>query len=371
MKFRSGAAAAAAAAPQSVGKNPFESLTLMERHDLVMATLNEMGAQNIQVQGSEIIHSCLLPMGNHPNGDRNPSASINFDTMVSGCWVCGGGTFLWWVAAVGQLEGASQALNFVTEKSGISVNRPNTLQEVLDFIERTQNPESPMYVEPPTYDPGIIEPWKVVHPYLTEWRKIPAQNVMDLNVGYAVLRTRRTDGVFIDSHRIIIPHFFKGKLYGWQSRRLGDDGTPKYVNTPDMPKDTTLYNYSVGERPMVVVVESPMSVITHKHVADMIATFGSMVTDRQLDLVSRSRAKKIVLWFDNDEAGWNATARVGDYLMNHGMVYVVDSPYVGDPGDLPSHLVEELLAEKIIPYALWHRPEPSGLVPWESPVNSN
>lgn len=342
----------------------------MERHDLVMATLEEVGAQNISESGYEITHSCLLPYGNHPNGDRNPSSSINYDTMVSGCWVCGGGSFLWWVSAVKQLEGARQALDFVTDKSGISLNRPNTLREVLDFIERTQNPEHELHVEPPTYDPAIIEPWKIVHPYLTEWRKIPEQNVMDMNVGYAVMRTRRTDGEFIESQRIVIPHFFKGKLYGWQSRRLGDDGTPKYVNTPDFPKDTTLYNYSVSEFP-VVIVESPMTVITHHHTCRMMATFGAMITDKQIDLITRSRASKIILWFDNDEAGWNATERVGDYLMNHGLVYVLDCPYAGDPGDLPSSLVEELLSEKIIPYPLWHRPTPSDLVPWESPVNSD
>lgn len=369
--FRTGAEAAKSSASKGAFDNPFEDLSLVERHDMVMEVLDNLGARNIQERpGNEIFFSCLLPGTNHPNGDRNPSASINFEKMVSGCWVCGGGHFLWWVASVAGLESSAKAVDFIADVSGVAIDRPSTTREMLEFIDRIQNKERDDVIEPPVYDPSIIEPWKVIHPWLTEWRGIPEQNIMDLQVGYTVMRTRTLDDQWVDSHRIIIPHFFKGKLYGWQSRRIGDDNTPKYLATPDMPRDTTLYNFNVSEFPLVVV-ESPMTVVKHNHTCRMMATFGARVGTKQMDLMVSSRSKKIILWFDNDEAGWLATEQTGEYLMERGMVYVVDNPYAGDPADLSEGMVECLLNDAVIPFSLWTRPDPSKLVVSEPQIQQH
>jgi DNA primase len=92
------------------------------------------------------------------------------------------------------------------------------------------------------------------------------------------------------------------QLVGWQARRL-DGGKPKYKNSPDFPKDTTLFNYDYL-RDTVVIVESPMSVMRHWHHMPYVeATFGAAITNEQLRLISKH--PKVILFLDNDKAGWS------------------------------------------------------------------
>src|SRR5205814_1612981 len=147
----------------------------------------------------------------------------------------------------------------------------------------------------------------------TEGRHIPADTLMKFNVGYGEFKLMVGDD-FVKSERIIIPHFWKGDLVGWQTRRLNKrDGTPKYSSSQDLPKDATIYNYYGAAKP-AVVVESPMSVLSKVHCHPGIeATFGAKVTDRQLELLSRH--SETTLWFDNDDAGWEATEKVAYELL--------------------------------------------------------
>jgi|JI10StandDraft_1071094.scaffolds.fasta_scaffold00994_22 hypothetical protein len=333
--------------------NPFGHLTLDQRRDLCMEVLHDVGARNIHERGHEIMHSCCLPYGNHPNGDRNPSASVNFEKMVAGCYVCGNGGWLWWVAAVKGLESSTHARSWVLDRVG--AERVDDLQDLLAFLDSLVSPSPGIITPPPVYDPSVLTPWRLIHPYLTENRGVPWENIVRLQVGYGTLRVCTAPNTFVQSERIIIPHFFRDKLHGWQSRRLCDDGTPKYVSTPDMPKDSTLYNLEVGQD-RLVVVESPMTVLRHSHHASMTGTFGASVTDKQMGVLTSARAKKIVLWFDNDTAGWLATEKVGAALMSHTMVWAVQSPFEGDPADLTDEQVERTLAECVVPFSLWQRP---------------
>lgn len=156
------------------------------------------------------------------------------------------------------------------------------------------------------------------------------------------------------SERIVIPHFWKGNLVGWQTRRLGKDGTPKYLSSPDFPKDSTLYNYDAKAR-TAVVVESPMSVLAAADdEAHYEGTFGAKVTDIQVRLLTMH--PRLILWFDNDEAGWKATARVADAALAYCDVWVVDNPWDEDAGGLPRAERERLLAEHLVPYATWRPP---------------
>lgn len=341
--------------------NPFAGLSLDERRELCMDVLTEVGANNIQERANhELYHSCVLPFGNHPHGDRNPSASVNYEKMVAGCFVCGNGGWLWWVAAVKGLDSSAEARQWVA--SQVADEQIDDLTSILEFLDSLYQPRPYEPITYPVYDPKTLDQWMLIHPYLTEWRNVPRQNIVDLKVGYGTLSVRKGEG-FVKSERIIIPHFFRGQLVGWQSRRLTDDGTPKYLATPDMPKDSTLYNYDEGHE-VVVVVESPMTVLRHTHHAHLVGTFGASVTDQQVDLIARS-GKRVILWFDNDKAGWAATESVGERLLERVVVWVADSPFEGDPGDLTDDQFDRVLREHVIPFAIWSRPDPGGLLSLE------
>lgn len=370
LNFTSGIEEATKVHHKPLGYNPFIGMHLHERRDIVMRVLEYIRADNVREERDhEIVHSCRLPYGNHPNGDRNPSARINFEKMASNCWVCGGGSFLWWAASVLGMDTSAEVIHFLNETLDLGLDRPDTAEDLLAFIDALHSKDPVVRPDPPVYDDSVLEPWKLIHPYLTEIRHIPKTNIMKLSVGYGTLTVRNLDGELVRSNRIILPHYFRGTLYGWQSRRLGDDHTAKYLCTPDMPRDIQLYNWKRCDDERAFLLESPMSVLKHDHLGNFMATFGAKVSEAQCDLFLKSRAKSLVLWFDNDEAGWQATEKVGEYLMSRGPVYAMDSPYAGDPGDLEEDQVRYLLQNHIVPFPLWSRPKQSSLVGSDTPID--
>lgn len=98
-----------------------------------------------------------------------------------------------------------------------------------------------------------LTPWLKLHPWVTETRHVHPEVAMAFRVGYGVFRTPVND-TWVQSHRIVLPHFWRGDLVGWQTRRLTEDGTPKYLSSADFPKDLTIFNYQ--PRQSVVLVES-------------------------------------------------------------------------------------------------------------------
>ena len=96
----------------------------------------------------------------------------------------------------------------------------------------------------PHFDPSILEPWKRIHPHLTEFRHIPKANIVKHLLGY----DERSD-------RIVFPMFWDDRLVGWQTRRIWNDGTPKYKNSPDFPRGRVLYNLDV-KSPRLVIIEA-------------------------------------------------------------------------------------------------------------------
>lgn len=321
-----------------------------EKLDLARSLLAEFGVTHVQQRGYELIHSCCLPFGSHAHGDKSPSASLNFSKLTYNCLGCGTSGGLLWLIGVCRGESPDRTRQWLQKVSGLS-DDPESLGNLLRLLDAIFDDSATGHREPiPRLDPSVLDPWRVIHPWVTEVRGIPRSTAERFQIGYGYLKTWLGEEL-IESERIVIPHFWQGDLVGWQSRRLANDGTAKYLSSPQLPKDETLYNLAGRE---ALVVESPMSVLSKWHLApQMEATFGAKVTDRQLRLLSRH--SDVTLWMDNDEAGWKATRSVGDFLVDHCPVWVVDSPYDADPADLDDDTFSQLL-ESRVPYALWSAP---------------
>lgn len=321
-----------------------------DKEHLCRSLLAEFGVTSVKEQRAELIHSCCLPFGMHAHGDRNASASINYERLTYNCLGCGmGGGLLWWIATCRGVSG-TEARQWLKTKQGLS-DDPQALVSLLayfdDLYSETRKTDAPM----PRLNEAILAPWRLLHPYLLDERRIPRDNLIEASVGYDPQR-----------NRIIIPHFWHGTLVGWQSRRLAEDGSPKYQSTPDFPKDQTLYRAPTGGT--IVVVESPMSVLRHLHHTPLAATFGASVTTRQVRRIAQYR--KIILWMDNDQAGWTATRKLITALDPYGTVWVVDSPWAADPADLSDAMVDQLIREAV-PSPLWGRPTSLTVPPKEIP----
>lgn len=320
-----------------------------EKERLCRSLLAEFGATRVKEgRDGELIHSCLLPFGGHTHGDLNPSASLNYHKLTYNCLGCQNSGGLLWFIGVCRGTSGTEARSWLEKETGTGPEVMD-LGVLLDFFDSLYQPKQHDTTPIPKMSPTVLMPWlQVIHPYLTEIRHIPDRTIIEYQVGW----NPTTD-------RIVIPHFWNGSLVGWQTRRLSDDGTEKYKNSPDFPKDQSIYHYS-QRRTKVIVVESPMSVLSKHHVTDnMEATFGAEVTDKQTRLLSIHA--QVVLFFDNDNAGWNATQRVGTALLPFSTVWVAKNPFNADPADLDDVTYREAVEEPI-PFVLWQRPSPEDLV---------
>lgn len=335
-----------------------------QKEALARSLLAEFGVTSVSVRepDGELIHRCVLPW--HP--ETKPSASLNYKKLVYRCLGCDSrGGLLWLIGTVRGVSGP-QAREWINNETGLG-GADFDLAALLNYLDAVYEERS--YTPPPMpkFSPRVLEPWRLIHPWLTDpqpdGRAVPVDNIIALQVGYAERYFMGPDEP--TSERIVIPHFWKGDLVGWQTRRITDDGTPKYKSTADFPKDRTIYDYD-RKRRWAVVVESPASVMRHRHHQPMEGTFGAAITDRQIRLLSYH--ERVVLWMDNDPAGWKAVLGrldettgewvpgLAERLMPYCDVWVVDNPWAADPADMDDATVSALIQDAV-PYAVWRKPE--------------
>ncbi len=124
-------------------------------------------------------------------------------------------------------------------------------------------------------------------------------------------------------NRLMLPVIdLRGDVIGFTSRVM-DGSAPKYLNTPEtalFKKRSVLYgiNYAkASKRENMILVEGNIDVITlHQAGFDnAVATMGTALTDDHARLLSRY-TKELVLCYDNDSAGKDATQRAISTLKN-------------------------------------------------------
>ena len=126
-------------------------------------------------------------------------------------------------------------------------------------------------------------------------------------------------------NRLMLPVIdVRGDVIGFTSRVM-DKSEPKYLNTPEtaiFKKRSILYglNYAKNtKRNNLILVEGNIDVITlHQAGFDnAVATMGTALTEEHIKIISRY-TKELVLCYDNDNAGTEATQRALGLLKNTG-----------------------------------------------------
>lgn len=281
---------------------------------------------------TEIVHSCLLDRvePHHRNGDQNPSASINLEKKAYVCYNYWGGDLFHLILKMEQKENLSEIMPLVGEfLEGATSTSDDFIQEVEKLLAQGNS----LLLEVPEYSSRILDPWAFSHPYIRE-RGITLDVSSRLQIGYDP-----------DTNRIVFPHFWEGKLVGWQQRSIPPDPRwpgsspqlPKYKNSSGFPKSETVYGVrwleSTGS---VVVVESPMSVAKAHSlgITNVVATFGAKVSQNQIDFLKDF--SEVLIWFDADNAGDLAARKVAKSLYRHTSVKVVVSEQDKDMADYDS-----------------------------------
>jgi DNA primase len=145
-------------------------------------------------------------------------------------------------------------------------------------------------------------------------------------------------------NRLMIPiHTETGALVGFGGRSL--DGTdPKYLNSPDSElfnKSRLLYNLHRSKDAMrridrAILVEGYFDAIAidHTGVPGVVASMGTSLTTGQASLLRRFTTR-VVIAYDGDDAGRNATLRAAPVLLSAGLtVSALDLQGEKDPDSL-------------------------------------
>lgn len=152
----------------------------------------------------------------------------------------------------------------------------------------------------------------------------------------------------------------QGRVVGFSGRVLsGDEKTAKYVNSPETPiftKSKLFFGLDKSKRALLdagyaVICEGQLDLIAcfMSGLQNIVAPQGTAFTADHARILKRF-IEEVVLCFDSDEAGQNATVRSLDHLLASGLavrVAVVPPPHDPDSfikahgGDAFKHLIEK------------------------------
>jgi hypothetical protein len=357
----------------------FEAALLPEASKRAMCEelLSEFGAsvRRINDKSGEMIHGCLVSPDLHSDQDRNPTASLNYLKLTYNCLGCGASGGLLWFIATCRDESSLDARRWLEKTAGLG-GQVLELAAMLRFLDAIA--ARPANLPIPSYSEKLLAAWDFKHPYFLEERHITEEVLSKYRLGW----DPRTD-------RVVLPHFWERKLVGWQTRKLPDEwrampleddspdmhsgmpNSPKYHSSPDFPKESTIYNHLPSMR--AVVTEAMLSVLRHEHAYHAEAVFGAKVTDLQMRRLVKH--DEVVLWMDNDRAGWDAVLGhpevpptkekpqgkeavpgMAEVLSAYTRVRVVDSSWSQDPADLPTDEAVNLV-DAAVPWSVWQPPQ--------------
>lgn len=319
---------------------------------------------------------CTCPF----HDDHNPSMSVTVDKQIYKCFVCGAGgnvfTFVQNFEHISFIESvikvADYAGVFLDEQDRVldfapadpvkqAIHKVN--QTVIDYTNYTLSTPSAIEYKAYLHQRGIhdetIQRFQMgynpkndeLYKYLVA-KKFPDSELVESNV------VRMTDYGIHDvfSHRILIPiHDRLGNPIGFTARRLEENDDAKYVNTSETAcfhKGSIIFNYhrakiAAKQTQRVLVVEGAMDVIAFDkvNIADCVATLGTACTKEQISLLKNLHCK-VVLCYDGDQAGINATYKFGKLANEVHMPFeIVDNQLGLDPDEIIDHYGKEELIQ--------------------------
>jgi len=331
-----------------------------------LGVLAELGIDVKDVVRGEHFASCPLP--SHPGADTNPSFSVNENTCLWNCFTCATGGLL--PSLVMEIVGfesdeASSAwqksVDWLAQFSDVSPDSDHLLVEQLEraFARAEERPKRERRSTLPVFTSRALDGLKKAPIELFEKWGIDMQVVVDkFDIRYDPKRVKMNDKGHYEGPALVIPHYFGGKLVGFQERWMNEDRPKwlgKYTNSSGFPKKETLFNWDVAveyaalpEAPAIIVVESIMTVVRLLNMGIIaVATFGASVSDEQIQLLSS--LSSVVLAFDNDAAGRMARHEVGEKLSE--LTAVETLPILKeakqDLADLPDDQINAILLLKM------------------------
>jgi DNA primase len=316
--------------------------------------------------------------------EKTPSFSVNPVEKLYYCFGCGkGGDIISFVRETENLDFVG-AVEWLAERFRVPIEVEDASPRVEQERRRRERlyavlDQTAGYFERLLWDGDAGAP---VRDYLTErglGEEIAKEFRLGLSPGKGLADKARERGFTLDElksaglattrgsdyfpQRLMFPLAdARGRILGFQARKLREDDPlrGKYVNSPEgdlFHKGSILYGLhlaktAIGKQDFAAVVEGNTDVIALRQAGfePVVASMGTALTERQLRELGRM-TKKLVLCFDADAAGQEATLRGMELAVGQGFdVKVVTLPQGQDPADAPDGFAERLRTPESYPY---------------------
>ena len=316
---------------------------------------------NLKRAGSNLVGLCPF------HSEKTPSFTVFRNTDTYHCFGCGaGGDVITFVMQAENLDYIG-ALEFLCNRVGMRMPDDDSKSET---VKRSRfydmNREAARFFNKSLYSdaPGAAEARK----YIFETRALPKSAVTHFGLGFApdtfnALRdhmrslgykdeelaegflcgkSNKTGGYFdYFRGRVIFPIIDNiGNVIGFGGRAMGD-AKPKYLNSSDTPvfkKSRNLYSLNFARNNCadgLILCEGYMDVIgvNIAGFSNAVATLGTALTDEQARIMAKY-TKKVIIAYDSDGAGVNATKRAIPMLSEAGLeVKVLHMDGAKDPDE--------------------------------------
>ncbi|MBQ6992333.1 MAG: DNA primase [Clostridia bacterium] len=281
--------------------------------------------------------------------EKTPSFSVSVDKQIFHCFGCGaGGNVIHFIQKIENID-FKESIELLAERAGIvlptetgsSDDKKQRLKEKIYDI----NQQVAMFYHENLYKPTA----KLGQEYVKK-RKLDNKALKNFLIGYAdsnnsvykflkekgfseeeILESRLVNktekGIFIDRYRnrLIFPiQDVRGRVVAFGGRVL-DNSLPKYINSPEnlvYNKSRTLYGLNVAKNSKkreMIMVEGYMDTVSlhQRGIDNVVASCGTALTEAQGRMLKKY-CDKVIISYDSDTAGQNATLRGLEILKNLG-----------------------------------------------------
>ena len=280
--------------------------------------------------------------------EKTPSFSVSPDRQIFHCFGCGaGGNVIHFISKIENVD-FKESMQILADRVNIKLPTTDSIEDSKKQILKDKvyeiNKFAANYYHEELYKPSA----KIAQEYVKK-RKLDNKALKTYTIGYApencnlykLLKeqgfkdeeiiasdlVRKKENTFVDRfrNRLIFPIQDTRNRYIAFGGRVLDDSLPKYINSSEnivYSKSRNLYGLNVAKNTKLdklLIVEGYMDVVSlfQRGIENVVASCGTSLTEAQGRLL-RKYADKIIISYDSDQAGQNATLRGLEILNNLG-----------------------------------------------------
>lgn len=259
-------------------------------------------------------------------GNREDSFVINNDEGLWTCHTqCGNGNIFQLVMKLENV-GFKEAMHKVAALSGVSLENAtfkaeeDYMREIKKWKRAVQKLNKKIDIQPYSLDVELRN--------VKKYRNFLESTLRHFELQFLSEITLPSDrgGMYKLHNRLTLPVKVKGITIGYALRKTREADFPKWSNQPSgFKSEQILYNYDacLGQDEFVIC-EGFFDVWAFYEIGiNAVSTFGAHLTEEQYKLILRSGCTKVVLAFDGDAAGREATNKAIEKLRGKVDVYAL------------------------------------------------